>query len=140
MKPDKENVESGVDDGSTQVNQATAPDFRFIPVTLTFDGYPPFKFEFKRQQSKDVKEARQAFYALTEDEQTAQLKSYRINVLSSIITGTPVGVQGYPENDDFRAAFSEYFTDPDNEELLQWIWSQYQEKLYPKELLSSPLE
>jgi hypothetical protein len=116
------------------------PDFRIIPVTLTFDGYPPLKFKFRRQQSQEVKDARQAYYALPDDEQKEKLHSYRVNILSQILEAPPTGVPNFPVDGDSKANFIAYFNDPDNEEILQWIWSIYQEKLYPKELLSSALE
>jgi hypothetical protein len=139
MKPATKLDDMGVESDS-QLQDQDIPDFRFIRVTLTFDGYIPFKFEFKRQQSNEVKESKQAFYALTDDEQKANLKSYRVNILSSLLTKRPSNVQGWREigDDQHAAEFIAFFDDPDNDELLQWVWSQYQEKLYPKELLSSP--
>lgn len=141
MKPDT--ITKGADSSPLEtVNQEELdliPNFKVIPVTLTFEGYPPLKFQFRRQQSKEVKDAKQAFYALTEEEQDQTLHSYRVGILADLLEKRPVGVPDFPEG-DFKDAFKVYFNDPDNEEMLQWIWGQYQGKLYPKELLSSPLD
>lgn len=125
------------------INQDTVPDFRFIPVTLTFDGYPPFKFKFRRQQSKEVKEAKQAYYALPEDKQQETLRAHRVLILSQLLEEPPTGIPDFYKDEDdenFRSSFVTYFSDEANEDTLQWLWSIYQGKLYPKELLSSALE
>lgn len=140
MKPNIDKKKGGVDNDSAIVDEVEIPDFRFISVLLTFEGYPPFRFKFRRQQSKEVKEAKQAFYDQTDEEQTSTLKSYRVGILSGLLEKRPTGIFGFPDTEDFIDAFKEFFNSEDNDDLLQWVWSQYQAKLYPKELLSSPLE
>lgn len=145
MKPDiktTEGADSSPLEKALDQDVIDVPDFRFIYVTLTFDGFIPFKFKFKRQQSKEVKAQRQQFYDLPDEMQKDQSFAYRASILSQILLETPQNIPNWPlmEGEALEAVAYSYFTDENNEELVQWIWSQYQEKLYPKELLSSPLE
>lgn len=141
MQPDMKSNEQQEDGDNAILELSKAlPDFNIIPVTLTFDGYAPFKFRFKRQQSKDIVNAKQAYYDLNEAEQKEKLVPYRIQILSSLLVSRPKNMPNWPltEDHNYKAEFNVFFGNEDNNELLSWIWSQYQEKLYPKELLSSP--
>ncbi len=112
-------------------------NFKFVYVTLSFDDYGTMAFVFLRQQSDSIKEAKQQFYGLTQDQQKEKSTEFRINILADLLTERPHNVPDYPQDDiNFKAEFINYFSQPDNEELLSWVWSEYQDKLYPKEITS----
>lgn len=138
--PDKESqdllqLDSQIDKVINQDNEVETVPFHIIPVIFTFIGYEPMKFYFKRQLSAALKASKQAFYDLKEEERKDKVFDYRIDSLTALLDSKPINVPEFPEGDDYRKSFRTFFSREENEELLEWIWGQYQQKLYPKELM-----
>lgn len=131
MKKDK--AEANVNLEKSSENGKLA-DFRFIPVELTYPGYETFLYLFKRQLSRELLEMKDRFFDLGPEERKDQTFSQRLKMLSKLITNHP-NIPGYPMEKSPEDAFAEFYHD--DEETIQWIWRQYQAKLYPKEVIES---
>lgn len=111
-------------------------DFNTINVTLTFEDYEPMRFKFRRALTKELAEKKQLFYGLTDEEQAEGRSAYRVEILAACLIETPENVPNYEhEGLDIDGAFRQYFSKAENVELLNWIYTVYQGKLYPKELM-----
>ena len=118
--------------------QTRVLDYRHIRVTLTFDGATPIEIVLRRQLGKELKAEREQFFGMTEDEQTEQRIEFRARMLSNLIEDEPLGIPDFPfEGASLKDRTFSFFSDEKNEDLLSWIWGQYQVKLYPKEFMSS---
>lgn len=121
-----------------------SPDFSTITVTQTYEGYEPWIFKFRRQLSKEQKKSKQEFYDLTKEEQDAQQHSYRVTMMASLLKETPTGIPGYGNGSNGpgiqQSQYFKYFISEDMEDVHDFIFNVYQSKLYPKEILSAPLE
>lgn len=110
-------------------------DFNVIEVTLTFDGYEPMEFKFRRALSKELQQAKAEFVGLTDTQRVAAQPTYRRDTLAALLLEAPKNVPNYESEElDVDGAFRQYFSKPENEELLDWVFAMYQRKLYPKEL------
>lgn len=112
-------------------------DFNVIKVELTYEDFPTFLFKFRRQLSKELVKFKDDFYGLTPTEQLERQEAQRAEMLSKL----------YVEHSNFPAldiektpeeAFFEYFVNPENLDILTYIWTIYQRKLYPKEVFETP--
>lgn len=113
-------------------------DYRHIRITLTFDGSLPIEVILRRQMGKELKAQREQFFGMPEEEQKDKLGQFRAEMLSKLIDGEPEGIVDFPkEGGSLQERVYEFFSKEENEELLTWIWGQYQIKLYPKEFMSS---
>jgi len=111
-------------------------DFNIITVSLTFEDYEPMQFKFRRALTQELKEQKQVFYGLNDAEQAQGRTAYRVGILSGVLLETPKNVPNYEDEGlDVDGAFRQYFSKPENTELLDWIYTIYQGKLYPKELM-----
>ena len=118
--------------------QTRVLDYRHIRVTLTFDGATPIEIVLRRQLGKELKAEREQFFGMIEDEQTEQRIEFRARMLSNLIEDEPLGIPDFPlEGASLKDRTFSFFSDEKNEDLLSWIWGQYQVKLYPKEFMSS---
>lgn len=131
-------VESPLEKAINQDKNGFVPSFKIITVSLTFSDWGSMILKFLRQASEDVKRQKQELYDLKDDAPIAQVAEFRTNILAGLLQEEPVNMPDWPADKDigFKQKFADYFSDPDNHELLGWIWSEYQEKLYPKELMS----
>ena len=111
-------------------------DYRVIPITLSFEGVEPIGLLLRRQLGKELKAEREAFFAKTEAEQDEMRHPFRVNMMANLLMEKPTGIPDFPDG-PVKEAFVKYFGGVENEELLTWLWGQYQVKLYPKELMSS---
>jgi hypothetical protein len=118
------------------INETETLNFREIVVTLTFEGFDPWAFVFERQTSAEVKKIRQDYFDLKESERESKTKEYRLNTLSTILKKDPTGLPDYPFDGSMQDKFIQYFSRPENDEYLTWVWNEYQAKLYPKEFMS----
>lgn len=118
------------------INEIETLDFREIVVSLTFEGFPSWLFTFIRQTSAEVKQIRQNYFDMKESERESKTKEYRLNTLALILKKDPEGLPDYPFDGSMQDKFKEYFSREENEEYLNWIWNEYQAKLYPKEFMS----
>lgn len=110
-------------------------DFNVIEVTLTFEGYEPMEFKFRRALSKELQEAKATFVGLTETEREKFQPEYRLHTLSALLIEAPKNVPNYEEGEaGFATSFLNHFKRVENAELLDWVFAMYQRKLYPKEL------
>ncbi|MGB4825438.1 MAG: hypothetical protein WBP82_11130 [Leuconostoc mesenteroides] len=110
-----------------------ALDFKFVELTLTFEDFEPWKFTFYRQGTDEVKKSKEAFFALSDEEQKLKVVPHRIEQLSALLARKPENVPEVSDTEDYKQAFIKFFTK--NEDIMGWLWSAYQTKLYPKELL-----
>lgn len=122
----------------------TPADFNTIVVTQSYEGYPVFRFKFKRGLSKELRDARQAFYGLEKPEQTSQLSAHRLFILSGQLKEVPTGVEeiGYENTGDLANDFKLFIAamTEEDDEFLTNIWVEWQGQAYPKELLSDASE
>lgn len=131
---------------TSAVNEAATPkrDFNDIVVTLTFEDFGMMTFVFARMLSKELREEKQAFLDKTAEEQKTAQTPYRIKLLAGLLKQDPIGVPNYGSEasdviaGDKETQFVHYFSKPENEDLLDWVYTIYQNKLYPKELFSTP--
>jgi hypothetical protein len=118
------------------INEIETLDFREIVITLTFEGFLPWIFNFDRQTSAEVKRLRQHYYGLKDKEQEAATKQYRLDTLSSLLRKAPQNIPEYPQSESVKDNFIKFFSQEEYEDQLNWLWMEYQAKLYPKEFTS----
>jgi hypothetical protein len=114
---------------------ASVPDFNTVIVTQTYEDYDPWIFKFRRQLNEDLKKLKQEFYSLVQAEQNEKQHEMRVIMLGSLLREAPTGIPGYLDTGDVPADFVRYF-----EDIINWVWSVYQRKLYPKEVIATPFE
>lgn len=112
-------------------------DFKIIIVRLSFPGYDPFYFKFRRQLNRELVNMKDKFYDLSEDEQKEQLHAQKVRMLSKLLK-EHVNIPGWDETKTPEDSFFEYFTE--DIETINWLWTRYQNKLYPKEVIATPSE
>jgi hypothetical protein len=121
-------------------------NFSVIAFSLTFTEFGKFGFEFNRTLSKELKNRRREYYGLKQEEREAQEDEFRFTMLSNVLRSRPTGLEiiGYPVLDEksnnektMKEDFLEFFKRPENEDLLDYVWTIYQERLYPNELMSN---
>ena len=115
-------------------------NFNVIKVSLTFEGFEPWKFEFSRQSSAEVKKIRQDYFDLKEEDRLAGTSEYRARSLASLLLKKPENVFEFPDTGDFKTDFFEYFTREENTDYIDWLWNEHQAKIYPKEFTSRLFE
>lgn len=116
------------------------PNFKVVTVTLTFDGFDPFIFEFDRQSSASVKKLKQDYFDLEEKDRLAKTQQYRVDCLSGLLRSRPKNIIDFPDTGDFRLDFIQFFSEEENSEMLDWLWTEHQAKVYPKEFTSRLFE
>lgn len=114
------------------------PVFNVIKCTLTFEGFDPWEFKFQRQLSTEAKKAKEVFYGLKEEEQKEIVIAHRVEQLAMLLLERPENIPDFPDSGDFRKDFTKYFME--FTDAMAWLWQQYQNKLYPKEIFSSVSE
>lgn len=117
--------------------------FGEIEVNVTFEGYETMSFVFRRRLNEEEKAEKQHFLALNKEEQNKAQYDYRVTTLASILLQEPVGLPDYDKvtsTDDIKHRFKLYFENRDYEDILNWTFTLYSNKLYPKEPFSKPSE
>lgn len=113
-------------------------DFSTITVTQTYSGYSPFVFNFHRIFKKETRDARQHYFGLTQEEKREQETSHRTFVLASQLKAVPTGLDeiGYVDSGNIAKDFQEFITSLGDEDFINSLYIEWQDKAYPKELLS----
>jgi len=88
-----------------------------------------------------LKKMKQEFYGLVRAEQDEKQHEMRVIMLGALLKAQPENVPGYLNTGNLSADFITYFKNKEDwEEAINWIWTVYQRKLYPKEVLATPSE
>lgn len=126
------------DDTKTETIAEVVTPFRQILVTLTFGDLPQMRFLFRRKLNAEEEASKQEFFNLDADTQDQQRIAWRTQHLAKLLEAAPENVPNFPSAEEvgsLEAAFNEFFHDKENEDLLTYIYTIYQNKLYPKELM-----
>jgi len=123
-----------------QTNSATVIDFNRINLTLSFEGLPMMEVAVRRQLPSELEDARQAHLGLKQDEQEKQKQAFQAEHLGSILLEAPKNIPNYPlatpAEESYQDTFKKFFKQPENKELIGWLYTVYKAKYYPKEVWS----
>lgn len=135
-KPEKA-AQSPVD---KMINQDSVPDFKTIQIVLSYTGYDPMIFEFRRSLGPQLRALQREFFGKTPEQQLETQQAYRVSFLSDLIKKHPENVPDYPTDLGVKEAFVKYFEDIEMDDMVDHIWVAHQNKIYPKELTSTASE
>lgn len=112
-----------------------------VPVTVTYEemGVAPMTFHMRPYMLKEDRDARQAHFALSDDEKEQKTPEHNLLMLSSLSTRAPEGVPGFESAgnvaDDIRAFFGDGH--PMKEKVVADVMTRYYRITQPAEFFRS---
>ncbi len=108
-----------------------------VPVTVSYPipGVAPISFFLRPYLNIETEAARQAFFALTDEERQKQNTAHNIDMLARLSVRPPEGLLNFPATENAASAMREFFGDgnPMKEKVVADVLTRYYRVTQPAE-------